>query len=182
MRYFNFKSFKSLDVVRRSARLADRFRSGVAAVREARGVSVVESRVCSFARSVTASASSRAPHRSVCARTCDTTRDGAQSPSYGLPAVRINLVRCSVTAIRTASVTLERCLVTAIRPASFTIERNIGTAEVVKVQTHAIRSALRIANVTNRTQKTVRFADPTPHSEWPGATKIRQARFFGYLR
>jgi len=128
MKCINFKSFKSLDMVR-SARLADRFRSGVAAVREARDVSVVESRVCSFARSVAASASSRAPHRSVCARSRGTTRGSAQSPGYGLPAVRINLVRCSVTAIRTASVALECCLVSAIRPASFILERNVGTAK-----------------------------------------------------
>jgi len=79
------------------------------------------------------------------ARARDTVRGGAQPRDYGLPAVRINLVRCSITAIRTASVTLERCLVSAIRPASFTLERNIVTAEVANVQTRTIRSALRFA-------------------------------------
>lgn len=158
---------KNFDVVRRSARLADRFRPGAAAVREARGVSVVGSRVCSTACSVAASALSRAPHRAVRARARDTVRGGAQPRDCGLPAGRTEIVRREETVIRTVSVVLERCLVSAIRPASFKLGCNLGAVENEKRETReidrlALRSALRPVKNAQTVRKTVRFADPTP--------------------
>jgi len=176
-------NFKTLDVVRRSARLADRFRSGAAVNREAQGVSVVKLRVCSIACSVAASAPSRAPHRAVRARVRDTIRGGAQPRDYGFPAVITVLVRYEVTAIRTASVVLERCSVSAIRSASLTLGQSLGTVDNGEQVTREIdRPAIRSANTAKTVRKTVRFADPTPPHTASGPVPQESARLVSPVR
>lgn len=121
------------DVVRRSARLASRFRPGGAANGEAGNVSAVGLRVRSVARSVAASTSSGAPRRVVSGRVRDFAHDGARPIGCDLRIVRVQLERC------------DRFLAKGSRPAIFSQEgqtANIG---------YGVSSAIRdISSATGR--------------------------------